>query len=783
MNAIPTANRSFLSIDWNKYREIEHALSDSGKAVENDSNQEIQVVSTLDQLAEIKNAATQMKAAQQKAYDSFRDQFLEINNFIQSSRNSNEKNILHAYYKESIDHSGNRNNAIILYTRPRSSNLFIRFFGWALYSEQEELAQKFLLRFLRSAPTVAPSDPLESQDTKETIDKLPFNALPWINSIKGIGEFSLTKDKLSIVKWSSRHFLEIANQINEQMQTEKENEKAKNVRMFECIAWDDDFFQWKPDYKNPETEKLEDEIPALPEELKWFGPEKIQAFSDFIGEIKKLNFTHASPDRVRKIFDFCTTWVSCFNRKDKQGDVFRNVINGSSQLRAWNVAAHYIALRDHPYVIKKKADPYTLITPLDSEAQQPSAPFNPAMMDFRHYEKKTHIMVPPLNEVYFPQQTDDEQATFHAVGAADKKFRGKNQSIEISGQALTLYKPLKIGEELKLEQEAEIYSVYQEFINTAVKANKKIVLTPIFNYTEHAIDRCIDAIITPIVTQKTVKGGIPEIRFFSSDPRITEKFHLAISDPENYMALRAASKAAKTAMPTAPIYGLDQLQLQCSILSRDMKDPGMIMMHASAGKYGTINGNTAQILDGFTKKPLFARAAAAGTAIPRTRKKTLLADALTPQQPSDTTNRTNTTSVATGEKDVISTTQFIMPTNELHLGQSPFSTLSNLLGYENETLSPEQKDTIRQTYMKVFKNAKEKEISNLVLIPCFDLKQRDPLQEQACAEMLGVVDEFLVSNPGMVVKMALASQDELTFMQQQIVRWKKAGRQSTRKGI
>ena len=124
-----------------------------------------------------------------------------------------------------------------------------------------------------------------------------------------------------------------------------------------------------------------------------------------------------------------------------------------------------------------------------------------------------------------------------------------------------------------------------------------------------------------------------------------------------------------------------------------------------------------------------------------------------------------------------------MPTNELHLGQSPFSTLSNLLGYENETLSPEQKDTIRQTYMKVFKNAKEKEISNLVLIPCFDLKQRDPLQEQACAEMLDVVDEFLVSNPGMVVKMALASQDELTFMQQQIVRWKKAGRQSTRKGI
>lgn len=775
MNSIPAENPSFLPIDWNNYREMEDALSDSGTALKGNSEYQIPRVSTLDELSEITSSVTRMNAAKQNAYNSFRHLFLEINNFIQSSKKSNEKNILYACYEEAIDHGGQKKQAIVLYSRPRSSNLFIRFLDWALYSDQEELAQKFLLRFLKSAPTAEPSDVTESQDAGGNINKLPCNALPWIYSMKGMGPYPLAKDNLSAVKYSSFHFSEIANQIDKQMQTEKERDKEKNGRMFDCIAWDDEFFNWKPNYNNPDVDEYQDEILVFPEELKAFQSEKIKAFNDLVENIKKLNFGNASPEKVQEIFDFCTTWVNSFNSRDKQGDVFRNNINKSSKLRAWNVAAHYIALRDHPYVIKKEADGYTLFAPSNSEDQQVSAPFDPAMMNFRHYEKNTRIMVPPLNEIYFPRQTIQEQAIFYQLNAGDEEFRESNQSIEVDGQVLTAYKHLKISENLKPDQEAELFSVYQEFIKAAIKDNEKIVLTPVFNYTEHAIDRCIDAVITPIVTQKAINGELPEIRFFSPDPRITEKFDLAISNPEHYMALRAADKAAKLAMQKAPGHGLDRLQLQHGILLRDMTDPGMIMMHASAGRYGATDERTTDILEGFAKKPLFAKAALAGTAIPRTRKKTQPAGALTPHQPSNTTNRRDATSVATGKKELISTTQFIMPTSELHLDQSVFHTLSSLLG--PETLSPEQIETIRKTYTQVFRNAKEKEIRTLVLIPCFDLEQENSLREQACAEMLDVIDKLLASNPDMTVKMALASQSEFTLLQQQIVRQEKTGRQ------
>lgn len=394
------------------------------------------------------------------------------------------------------------------------------------------------------------------------------------------------------------------------------------------------------------------------------------------------------------------------------------------------------------------------------------------MMNWQHYSATAQIMISPLNDIYF--QNRDEQAIILEAITVDEKTPRGHKSIHCNTQVLESFRVLNINEDLNPEQEVELFSVYQKFINTAVKEKREIVLTPIFNYTENTIDRCIDAMITPIVTQKAIGAELPEIRFFSSDPRITEKFNLAIADPENYMKSRAdkAAKAAEAAEATksAANPGLSHLQLQYGIVPCDMKDPGMIMLHASALKYGEMGG-TAKILGGFTKKPLFAEAASTGTAVPRKIKPKLAANGSHTQQSASTTNHTKPAYVAMGEKEVMSTTHFIMPTVELNLDPSYYQTLSNLLGLE--TLSSEQEDAIRQTYIRVFKNAKEKGVSNLVLIPCFDLKQRDSLQEQACAVMLDVLDKLLISNPGIAVKMALASREEYAFLQQQVVYWKK----------
>jgi hypothetical protein len=563
------------------------------------------------------------------------------------------------------------------------------------------------------------------------------------------------------------------------MERKGEERQEKNSRMLNCIALEDEFFQWKPNHENTEIDRSHKETSELPEELKHFGSEKIKGFEDFLKDIKELNLGPASAERTSEFSAFCATWVSCFNKKDKQGDEFRNAINRSSQLRAWNVAAHYIALRDHPYIIQKEANPHTIVIASAEASQRYNAPFNPAMMNLQHYKDSAYIMISPLNEIYCKKR--DEQTVIREPNNVDEKNPQGYKSIQFNNQVLKSFRPLNISEYLNPEQEAELFSAYQEFINTAAEANKEIVLTPIFNYTENTIDRCIDAMITPIVTQRAIGTKLPEIRFFSSDPRITEKFNLAIADPGNYMKSRD-DKAAQAARATKAVadHGLSQLQFQYGIAPRDMKDPGMIMLNASAVKYGEIGG-TAKILGGFTKKPLFAEAASTGTAVPRKIKPKLVADGSQTQQSANTTNQTKPASVAMVEKEVMSTTHFIMPTVELNLDPSYYQTLSNLLGLE--TLSSEQEDTIRKTYIKVFNNAKEKQIDKLVLIPCFDLSQRDALREEACAVMLDALGKLIISNPGIAVTMALASQEEYTFLQQQVAHWKKSGHRSRRKGV
>jgi hypothetical protein len=779
MIVTPKENRTFLSINFEKYKKMEGELLSSCEAGSDDSNRKIPVVSTLDEMTEIQDASNRRKIAKEKAYESFRDQFLKINDFVQSSEDANRRNILHGYCKKSLDNEGNEQEEIIIYTRPRSANLITRFFDWVLYSEQEDFAQKFLLRFLASAPTMKPSDLSESQETENQIKKLSECAAVWINSMKGIGQHALAKKNLSIVKNSSKHFLEAAKQLRNEIKEEMEERERKNRIMLNCIALEDQFFQWKPNHENTEIERSHNEISKLPEELKNFGSEKIKRFEDFLKDIKELSLGPASAERTSEFSAFCATWVSCFNKKDKQGDEFRNAINRSSQLRAWNVAAHYIALRDHPYIIEKEANPHTIVIAPEEASPRYYAPFNPAMMNLQHYKDSAYIMISALNEIYCKKR--DEQTAIRETNNVDEKNPQGYKSIQFNNQVLKSFRPLNIIEDFNPKQEAELFSAYQEFIKTAAKENQEIVLTPIFNYTENTIDRCIDAMIKPIVTQRAIGAELPEIRFFSSDPRITEKFNLAIAEPENYMKSKA-DKAAQAARVTkaAPNHGLSQLQFQYGIAPRDMKDPGMIMLHASALKYGEIGG-TAKILGGFTKKPLFAAAASTGTAVPRKIKPKLVADGPQMQRSANTTNQTKPASLAMGEKEVMSTTHFIMPTVELNLDPSYYQTLSNLLGLE--TLSSEQEDTIRQIFIQVFKNAKEKVISNLVLIPCFDLKQRASLQEQACAVMVDVLDKLIVSHPGIAVKMALASQEEYGFLQQQIARWEKAGNESRRRGI
>ena len=778
MIVIPIESSTQLSINLEKLKEIEDVLSPSQGASGNNFEQEIPVVSSLDQLVEIQNSAKRMEVAKHSAYESFRNQFLEINKFVQSSNGLGSNNVLHAFYKQSTAHDGKKTQEIILYSRPRSSNLITRFFDWVLYSDQEHLAQRFLLKFLACAPTFELSNFSEGQNGSSGINKVTDNATVWIKSMRGIGQHSLGKENLSKVKCSSVYFLEIAKELRRQIEEETKETKARNDNMIECIAFEDDFFQWQPDRRNGELDAPWNSASQLPEELKIFGTEKIKAFDEFINDIKKLNSSSINPGRISRFSDFCIAWVNLFNRKDRQGDCFRNTINKNSQLRAWNVAAHYLALRDHPYIVQKEKNPYAAIIPVNSELQGYRAPFDPAIMNLQHYDDTAHVMISLSTDIYFPETAVNRQETLHAIANMDKQVPGEDKSIKFNKQVLTVCRLIDISNDINPIQEAELFSAYQKFINTAIKEKKEIILTPIFNYTENTIDRCIDAMITPIVTQRTVEAELPEIRLFSSDPRITEKFNQAIADPESYMALRA-QEVAKTARATAAKHGLSQLQLQCGILPSDMNDPGMIMMHASATKYGT-NSATNKILDGFTKKPLFATAASAGKAVPRKRKIRLATDTVKTRQSSNKDGQENPVYAATNEKEVMSTTHFIMPTDELRLDRSYSLTLSNLLG--REELSSEQKETIRQTYIKVFSNAKENGVSSLVLVPCFDVEQCESLREEACAVMLDVLDSLLASHRGIVVKMALASQQEYAFVQQQVALWKKTANQRASKG-
>ena len=751
-------------------KNIENASSDANIAPAFNANGQTPENSTLYNPAEIQKAIAREKHARQNAYNAFCEQFLEINDFIQQKKSLDEKNTLHAFYRNTVDCNGNKEQYIVLYARPKSENIIVRFFDWVLYGEQEELAQKFLLDFLNTSPAIEQSDFRIDQQAKERSDSLPYNAVPWFNSLKGIGQAPLIKERLSSVKASSTHFRKIAKQIKQQKNIAMEKHNGMRTR----IALEDEFFQWKPNYGEPEFDEAHSHLPDLPETLKGLGPQKLEAFSKFVDDIKTLKRT--SPECTQAISEFCDIWADCFNRKDKAGDDFRNVINGSSQLRAWNIVAHYIALRDDPYVVSEEKNSAFTSRDLDSEAQH-TCPFHPAMMNLRHYGDNTRIMIPPLEEVYLPQETSDEQALVHALKAADKSLRENNEPIEINKQVLTICGKFELStdsESLTPVQEAEIFAIYQKVISDAVQAGQKIVLTPIFNYTEKTIDRCIDAIVTSILTQQSLVGKLPEIRFFSSDPRIGNKLDLALKDPAKYMASRTANALARVAMPAMPSQELDRLKLQHGISSDDLRDPGMIMMNGSTGKYGAVDQQAALILKGFTEKDVFAKAALKATAISRTRRKAGAADTSTKRRFSNAAKHIEAPVEAMHGKKQQTTTQFIMPTCEMALAPSAFS-LSSLLG--TETLSDEQSNEIRAIYTRVFDNAKKRGIGNLILIPCFDLEQDNGLREQACAEMLTVLDELLASNPQIVVKMAVASPEALSFFKHQSDQWKKANRQ------
>lgn len=344
MIVTPKENRSFLSINCDEYRKMEADLLSSYGAATDDSNLQIPVASTLDEITEIQAATKRMEAAKQKAYDSFRDQFLKINDFVQSSKESNGKNILHAYCKKSISNKGEDQQEIIFYSRPRSTNLIVRFFDWALYGDQEDFAQKFLLRFLACAPTMKSSDALENREAKNNNKKLSGNASTWISRMKGSGKRALAEKDLSIVKTSAMHFLEAALVLKNEIEKEiEENEKEikKNKTMISCITFEDEFFQWKPIDKNTEIDGSQKKIYELPEELKKFGVEKINDFEEFIKDVKKLNLGPTSAERTAKFSEFCATWVSFFHKKDKQGDDFRNAINRSSNF-AHGTSQHII---------------------------------------------------------------------------------------------------------------------------------------------------------------------------------------------------------------------------------------------------------------------------------------------------------------------------------------------------------------------------------------------------------------------------------------------------------
>lgn len=236
-----------------------------------------------------------------------------------------------------------------------------------------------------------------------------------------------------------------------------------------------------------------------------FQSEEIKAFQELVSNVN--NGRESSQEDLYAIQKFRTQWVAISDSGTVEGKKFREFTRENPEYHAFSMVAYGLENRPAP------------------------------MFDLSLYAGFDVVMLPMIEQMQ-PLNDPAEQEVVKKLHADSKPYASKKLGKSIfKKQTLVAAERCVIApEQVKLlpNQQIHLLKNYTKVIADSGDLDQKVILTPLFNYTENTIDDCVKHMLRPVKMaweqeKKTGKGNL-KVDIFSSDPRISKKFYEALRD-------------------------------------------------------------------------------------------------------------------------------------------------------------------------------------------------------------------------------------------------------------
>jgi len=489
--------------------------------------------------SELLNNASSGAAASTPSSSLDKDEALlwQLNAFVQAEKKHLPKDVDGVFHAKKTEHKnadGTKVSRIDLYIRPKAHGIF-SFFDSLIYGKEQKLATDILVPLINRPATTCPlansasapqyRDPSNQSQAQQA--SVQVNAIAF--SLKAVAD-RITADRL---------------------EPKGNNGPLVKQRVLQdAVRAQPEFSQWDANVNTLSDSDLRKTLEGF-----GFKAEGITTFKSIADAIAGNGNIGNIP--MAALHEFWMTWVATCNRADEAGEAgkagrnFRKTVCSHPQLRAWNVLAHHLARQTQP------------------------------KFDLGAYATYTRVMVPDIDDMIWTEASQDHGAS-HAIA---KKLHAKARAT--IAEALTAKAGgirvesllAEAGRKVMLECEptpdskhqlfaaygkffnskpdslsaadgSYLSNAYAQFINQGIDAGESILLTPLFNYEEATIEACMATVLAPIEKALQEDKRLPDIGFFSTDPRITTKFNEELDKLKMQAQLRKIRAAIQ--QPTYP---------------------------------------------------------------------------------------------------------------------------------------------------------------------------------------------------------------------------------------
>ena len=664
----------------------------------------------------------------------------QLNAFVQAEKKHLPKDvdvIFHAKKTEHKNADGTKVSGIDLYIRPKAHGIF-SFFDSLIYGKEQKLATDILVPLINPTATTCPpansasAPQYRAPSNHSQAQQASVQANSIASSLKAVAD-RITADKL---------------------ETPGNNSPlVKQGSLQDAVRAQPEFSQWDADANTLSDSDLRTTLEGF-----GFKAEGITTFKSIADAIAGNDNISSIP--MAALHEFWMTWVATCNRADEAGEAgkagrnFRETVCSHPQLRAWNVLAHHLARQTQP------------------------------KFDLSAYATYTRVMVPDIEDMIWTEASQDHGAS-HAIA---KKLHAK--AGETIREALTAKTGgirvesllAEAGKKVMLEceptpdskhqlfaaygkfsrskpdsllaaDEAYLSNAYAQFINQGIDAGESILLTPLFNYEEAKIEACMATVLAPI--DKALQEGkrLPDIGFFSTDPRITTKFNEELDKLKMQAQLRIIRAAIQQ-----PTYPTLESKVPEPVVIPTLTAPPTQTLKVQLGiteDHWYPNENTVLLLTSSSRDCILQKEVSIAIEL----NQMLESEEFSAAQESSAIFSTKQKPLSVG-----SAARYVAPVKEVAMDENKWF-------FSATALDESKAKEIQMAYKKVCEDAEAIGIYKLVMTPCFrevgtTMLGNNKHYREAVGIMVDTLAHLSRTYPKLELTMVARSEDERVLMQE-----------------